>query len=578
MSDKRPPSTDSSPPTKRVHLLPPEILSLIIRHLSPQDILSFSRTNHYHYTFTSSEAWRIYLQTHLPTAHAQILQEHHRNHHHQHEPQYRGLSTNWVRWAEEATRVSRNFSRAGFIATALKPEIYMYVPRGPRRGPGGGQLNALPWEPGSRGVGGGRRQTVAYHPMIDAYGEFCGDRDVLAIGAGQDIMVSKGRGQRGTLWWGFENREERGGRDDVTGLHLLRPYEKVGNKDVEVALVGRANGRLEMLELDTRGRFGVTSKPKVVVRYHTDGRMVKGMDMIHKGNGGGVLIGAILNNSSLSIYNVRQPASVGESVRLVREASEVQFVDEQPWEVSFLDHTKVAVGKSSAKPIAIHTITPSGLTQEPIREFLAKDWGDMKSVSVYAIKPLPKSSTGASANGDVFLSGCWDGIARLHDLRTPEPAVAQFRDPIGSQTPIFSLLPLSSDTFMTGVNQYGLLKYFDIRSAFSPASPPKNWATYIQTRSESDRTSPVHSLALGGGGKTVYAGLQGRVWALDLWGKGVGRRDGVREGLSMYVLQEPMCFFTQGRSEESAMGVRARAPFREWDARWRFVESVREWW
>jgi len=407
MNEKSPPS-----PTKKPCLLPPEILSLVVQHLTPYDILSLSRTNHYHHTFTSTEAWRIYLQAHLPAAHAQILQEHRHRHHHYHRPRHQSPKINWVGRAEEATRVSRNCSRAEFTATALKPAIYMHVPRGPRRGPHGGQVSALPWEPGTRGASGGRRQTVAYHPTIDAYGEFRGDRDVLAIGAGQDIMVSKGRGQRGTFWWGFEDRDQRGGRDDVTGLHLLRPHEKVGNKDVEVALVGRANGRLEMLELDTRGRVGVTYNPKVVVRYHTDGQMVKGMDMIHEGNGGEVLAGAIFNNSSLSIYNVRQPASVGEPARMVREASEAHFVDEQLWEVSFLDHTKIAVGKVSAKPIVIHAITPSGLTREPIREFSAKYCADMQSASVYAIKPLPRGSTGASANGDVFVSGWWDGIAR----------------------------------------------------------------------------------------------------------------------------------------------------------------------
>ncbi|KAG0639034.1 hypothetical protein HOY80DRAFT_1001292 [Tuber brumale] len=400
MNDKSPPFTHNPLPAKKSYLLPPEILSLIIQHLTPQDILSLSLTNHYHNAFTSAEAWRIYLQTHLPTAHAQVLQEYHHHHHQQqqHGPRYQGSKANWVRWAEEATRVSRNCSRAGFIATALRPIIHMYVPRGPRRGPGSGRVNAWPWEPGIRGASGGRRQTVAYRPMVDSYGEFRGDRDVLAIGAGQDVMVCKGWGQRGVFWWGFENREERGGRDDITGLHLLRPYEKAGNKDVEVALVGRANGRLEMLELDTRGGVGGTCRSKVVVRYHTDGRMVKGMDMIHEGNGGGVLIGAILNNSSLSIYNVRQPVGVGEPVRTANEASEVRFIDEQPWEVSFLDHTRVAVGKASTKPIAIHAITPSGLTQEPIREFSAKDCADMKSASVYAIKPLPGGSASSTTS------------------------------------------------------------------------------------------------------------------------------------------------------------------------------------
>ncbi|CUS06977.1 unnamed protein product [Tuber aestivum] len=185
--------------------------------------------------------------------------------------------------------------------------------------------------------------------MVDAYGEFRGNRDVLAIGAGQDIM------------WRFENREERGGRDDVTGLHLLRPHEKFGDKDVEVALVGRANGMLEMLELDTWGR-------------------------------GEVLVGTILNNSSLSIYNIRQPDSVGEPARVVREASEVRFVHEQRWEISFLDHTKVVVGKASTKPIATHAIAPSGLTRGPVGGFSAKDCADMQSASVYVVEPLPKGS------------------------------------------------------------------------------------------------------------------------------------------------------------------------------------------
>lgn len=87
----------------------------------------------------------------------------------------------------------------------------------------------------------------------------------------------------------------------------------------------------------------------------------------------------------------------------------------------------------------------------------------------------------------------------------------------------------------------------------------------------------MHSLALGGGGKAVYAGLQGRVWALDFWGKGVGRRDGVREGLSMYLLHKSMTYFTQG-GEEAVAGGHAGGALREWDARWKLAESTRGYW
>lgn len=134
---------------------------------------------------------------------------------------------------------------------------------------------------------------------------------------------------------------------------------------------------------------------------------------------------------------------------------------------------------------------------------------------------------------------------RLHDLRSPAQFVATYADPIDAQTPIYSLCPLGRQRFVVGGGRHCILKIFDLRmggervydylknpnnspSACSsaPSTNSPGWATYLSPparyrphSNSADWESPIYSLALTAGGKSLYAGMQGRVWELDFLGR-----------------------------------------------------------
>lgn len=443
--------------------------------------------------------------------------------------------------------------------------------------------------------------------MLDAYESvFFAGEAVVGVGAGPDLVLRKRTGAGKAMWWGFESREDKAGRGDITALQLLRPREKDGYGRGEVAVVGRANGKLEMVAMRTEGETaGRVGRVEVLQRYETGGLGVKSAALLHRGPAE-MMVSAVLGTSGVALYRVRGPGGEAEAeaqaqAQAQAPVSEMVLADgEIPWMTTFLSPSLLALGVTSSAPLSVFAISSQeGIRRTPVRTFSAVECAGVKTMGVYATAPLPTSIGSAENAGEVFLGGWYDGVSRyvlpffflpyiyiltlyrLHDLRSPAQFVATYTDPIDVQTPIYSLCPLGRQRFVVGGGRHCILKIFDLRMAGarvydylgdcnppppSPSPESPGWATYLSPpvhrrtfTNAADWESPVYSLALAASGRSVFAGTQGRVWELGFGDAAVAAvaetpawRDTGGARLTMYEFGWTGTMYRQGA--ESAMG------------------------
>lgn len=165
--------------------------------------------------------------------------------------------------------------------------------------------------------------------------------------------------------------------------------------------------------------------------------------------------------------------------------------------------------------------------------------------SVFAIEPLyPSFRAGGSRQGDMFISGWFDGLCRLYDLRTPSGVVSTYRDPLDHDSAIYSLAAFGQERFIAGSARHSLLKIFDFRvpgakcysyssilhttgnddtlNKFrsSCAQDLPNWGVYLDSGKNRGRyangDSPVFSLkSVSPYSPVVYAGTSNNIFELN---------------------------------------------------------------
>lgn len=322
---------------------------------------------------------------------------------------------------------------------------------------------------------------MGFQPVVDCYETFVpsqggGDydwvrrREVLAWSAGAEVLVHERRpGEKGreTEWWSYRAEGAMEGRDDVTSVRLLRRRQE-GVEEGERLVAGTANAKLRLLVMPPR-----EGKRVVATEFETQGRSVRSTS-VDEGDG---LLAANLGDTFLAIYSLRDMEwASGKGPRRVQPMSHINALPTakpgcRVWSTKFLSRNTLAIGLGpSVEPIHVFTVTPSGLCAEANRKFSLIDDLESRldsigtirtSSSVYPIEPIP-SAVGDTKDATTFLSGGYDGVIRLHDMRSHRSVEGIYKDPTDDSA-VYSLLARGRDRFIAGTSRHALLKVFDLR-------------------------------------------------------------------------------------------------------------------
>ncbi|RYN18313.1 hypothetical protein AA0113_g9774 [Alternaria arborescens] len=535
--------------------LPNEILSLITNHLErPRDLLYLSLVSRRLREFEKLDGWKALLKGRFGLG---------------------GLDPDAYNAVHGLTTLCRNWDRRGLIARYLEPtEKTMSM----------NTWQAERWR-------GPQGQTMGYQPSIDSYEEMYGSwgerREVLAWSAGTQIVlrtketgatIEKIRKREEGLdpasdqtwtydafkhlntWFTYKIPDSFEGRDDITKMKLLRPHQR--DLAFEEIVFGTASGQLSLLSVSPD-----LAETKVQ-QYDTNRR---GINDLSVSSSSSPMLATALADSSLALYPIDRDNSSDETIR---PSSEVKTTSDgasfgRIWSCEFLSSDTVAVGWGPhTEPIEVYHIGPEGLNPTPLRRFNVAHalHAHSRPTSIYPILPMPSTAQGASEAGHTFLSGGYDGIIRLHDMRSPRGFEQIFWDPT-NDSPIYSLAAQGLERIVAGVALHSMIKVFDVRFSGSHAyhsmsisrnkPSPKGkaassdsatnvivnktkkhvpiksggWNLYLNPRTPPPRTayrqdysrvredSPVYSLSIPSStSQNLYAGLEGAVEALTFHG------------------------------------------------------------
>ncbi|KAF2471826.1 uncharacterized protein BDR25DRAFT_354324 [Lindgomyces ingoldianus] len=532
--------------------LPNEILSQVTGYLDrPSDVLHLSLSSRRLYEFAKPDGWKAFLRGRFGLL---------------------GLDLDARNSVHGLTTLYRNWDRKALVARYLEPSA--------------NTTNLSTWERTKwRGPQG---QTMGYQPSIDSYEEMLGQwanrREVLAWSAGTHVVVRvKETGSKpikawealqdsesaiGHLeefndykhlasWYTYKIPRSSEGRDDITALKLLRPHQKDG--ELDAVAFGSASGYLSLLSFDPERH------QRKGHLYRTGHRSVGSLSISPSSR---PLMAATLGDSSLSLFPIKPNNSPSA---LVDSLSEVTPIvpgtrDGRLWSCSFISNEQVAVGLGpSYEPIQVYEVTPTGFSSEPLRKFSPDskfwtgerdDWLMRSNTSVYPVLPITPGSHGGSETGHVFLSGGYDGIIRLHDMRSPRGFETLFWD-VTNDSAIYSLAMQGLERVVAGTSMHSMLKVFDLRFSsshayhyipFSSKMGPKEpkalcpegknlknspvsggWNLYLSPRNHvrnsnlrasyyrsSTPNSPIYSLSIPSAtSPSLYAGVEGAVVSVD---------------------------------------------------------------
>ena len=324
---------------------------------------------------------------------------------------------------------------------------------------------------------------MGFQAVIDCYEDvsshsWTSRKEILAWGAGAGLVMRvRNMGDEVEQSWQSDNEEDRfwkydqyhhrnrwikyheerhkDGRDDIISINLLRPNQG-SPESMERVILGRYSGELERIEFSPQN-----GSYQAGTRFDTDGRLVLYTDVSKNPE---PLLAASLSDGTVSLYSACSQSS--ETTALANTLVISASKDIRAWSTRFLRPDLLAVGLGpSMTPIQIHTVTPTGVNPSPLRTFTTtfSDGSLNQDTSVYPIVPLSTSSQAGGAEGDLFLSGWFDGAIRLHDLRSPAPYIAIYNDPIDTFSAIYSLLPLGRERFVAGGARHTTMKVFDFR-------------------------------------------------------------------------------------------------------------------
>ncbi|KAL9099080.1 MAG: hypothetical protein Q9163_005371 [Psora crenata] len=489
--------------------LPAELLSQVILYIvTARDLSHLALTCKKIHSLIAKDGYRIFVQSRFPSTPISV-------------PPFCQSRTGSVFWKDAArglTTLSRNWDRKAFIAQRIGPAA------------DAGHSGMVNFPRVSRLRHGGRgRQSMGFAPAIDSHEAFVGGnwparKQRVIWSAGHELILgyrelpeSLVGSQHCYRWIVYREPDTIDGRDDITYVQLLRTE----TSERQEVMVGRANGdlaRITMAVDEPNGRH------KRLVTFKTGGRPVRSAN-VNSDN----LLAVCLSDGSLTLYPMGgcfPSTDPAEDLNIVPAPKSGKI-----WSTQFLRHDRLAVGYGPAyQPIKIFDLGRGGLTEQVniAKSVRIPEKNEGYITSVFSLAPLPPSTPAAGQAGDLFLTGAFDGVVRLHDLRCADKVVGSYRDPV-HQTPIYSLLLFGRERFLAGGAEYAAVKVFDLRmpgERMYYATDPHTW-DYVSEGANvfigsglgkrGNISSPVYSLSRPSQcSPTFFVGLEENVVQVDL--------------------------------------------------------------
>jgi len=483
--------------------LPPEIISEVVAHLpTARSVANLGRTSRFIRQIVNEDGWKSFVQARFPS---------------------NSVAGDWKTAAHSLTTLSRNFDRKAFIARYIHPsQRILHMPEG---------ITHDMWRP----QGG---QTMGYQPVIDSYEIPTGTQwnqrqEVVAWGAGSQLVIRsrdlhrdcqqeqgqpipnyKDRDGYATSWVVWKPSDVREGVDDITCMKLLPEQygDPRSSSSNQVHLIhGTASGQLSLRALPTSYSHNMDIHELVSQEFVTAGSPVKSLDVSSLQS---QLLVAGLADEKISLFSTSRIRLRNNNQDSIQPISSIAMHPDGNeailWTTCFLTDASLAVGAGrSAQPIHVYNVTPTGVNPAPIRRFRITDNLTssprqlLSKSSVYAIKPLPWTSSATHRPGEVFLSGGSDGIIRLHDVRSPAEFECKYSTP-NSSSRIYSLAVLGRERVVAGCAQHSAINIFDLRV---PGGREYHYLNHMGTALPQDTTGSV--IWLNPRGESRYARPRG---------------------------------------------------------------------
>ncbi|KAI0789800.1 hypothetical protein C8Q75DRAFT_806946 [Abortiporus biennis] len=290
-------------------------------------------------------------------------------------------------------------------------------------------------------------------------------------------------------------------------------------------VVGYANGIVEQLFLPPSSTTGATSEA-VHVKERQE---LHGTDIVESIS---TSKRHVLSLSSSGVAAFSPLSSISKHHHTHHHHQILQF-NSRSW-ATYLSPSSTstpyaAFGTSSKQPLGVHHILPSKLSTQPYVYLGPSSKPEhVHSSAVYAIDSAPPSAPWGSSD-QIIVSGWFDGLVRVHDLRSSSRLLSSPSSSPSSQTtsvllptmsfadpwsfePIYSLSTGggSSSHIVAGTARHSILSFWDIRM------PAKGWSVHAP----GNDSSPVYSVILDG--PRVFGANESRGFVLDF---GVGVRE-----------------------------------------------------
>ena len=395
-------AVETSTMSAKLATLPPEILAQIVTHIeTARAVHRLSLTCKRLHAFVENDGFRVFAQTRFPYV---CFPSTHN-------------SSFWRDATHGLTTLARNWDRKAFLGWRINPVS-------------GSSLENRRHKT--------RTQTMGFVPVIDSYeawygGDWSSREEIVAWGSGADLVVrtrtmgNKARDawkaaapenlsdfnvhQHRYEWTVYHETGVREGKDDITSLNLL-PQDSVD--ETEQVIIGRASGGLIHVSL-SKG----TSGHQVHSVFSTEGRPVRSATT---NLGSRDLLAACLSDAVIALYPIsrlnNRVASIAKTTVIPPGQSG------RTWTSQFLSNDRLAVGYgTSQQPIRIYNIGRGEMTSEYSRTLGFNDAGadprfhtlsdnNGGATSVYSLASIATSSLTGRADGDLFLSGAYDGLCR----------------------------------------------------------------------------------------------------------------------------------------------------------------------